>query len=284
MESVPELPASTISISFIILTWNSKRHIGRCIDSLYRTVDRTQFPFEIWVVDNGSSDSTTKILQRYSSDDPEVVKPIFLPLNRGTTYSRNIAIKKANGEYFCVLDSDVELLDGTVAHLAACLHRDPTIGLIAPRLIYGNGMLQKSTDTFPTIFTKLYRFFFLKIQEKVDQAKGNSNTAREVDYAISAFWLFRSSLIERVGLLDENIFFAPEDVDFCLRIWQSGLRILYDPAVSAIHNAQEIARKIDINRATLEHIKGLAYYFRKHGYCVTKPPFPRNLPTSGSGD
>lgn len=271
------MPNTTTSLSFIILTWNSKIHIGRCIDSLFRTVDQSQLPFEILVIDNGSSDGTIEVIEKYAAISPDVVKPTFLPLNAGTTHSRNIALKQAKGDYLCILDSDVELLEGTIEHLVTSLRHDPSIGIIAPRLIYEDGRLQKSTDEFPTIITKFFRFFFLKMQEKVEQAKNKNDIAREVDYAISAFWLFRHSLVDRVGLLDENIFYAPEDVDYCLRIWQSGLRILYDPKVSAIHNAQEISRKFRINRATIDHLKGLAYYFKKHGYYIMKPLFTKKL-------
>lgn len=73
-----------------------------------------------------------------------------------------------------------------------------------------------------------------------------------------------SSVVDKVGLLDENIFYAPEDVDYCLRIWKSGFKIIYDPQVSAVHHAQEISRGFTFNKATVEHIKGLFYYFRKH--------------------
>lgn len=266
------LPKS-LKITFVILTWNSKFHIEKCIDSICRTIDEKLQPYEISIVDNGSNDGTKKLLHEYASKFPDVIKPIFLENNKGTTYSRNLALKQAKGEYVCVLDSDVEVLEGTVDKLISNLSNDQSIGLASPRLTYGDGRLQKSTDDFPTILSKFFRFFFLKFQEKVDQKKEGNPFSRDVDYTISAFWIFRRSLLDLIGLLDENIFYAPEDVDYCLRIWRCGLRIVYEPTATAIHNAQEISRKFSLNKAKIEHIKGLIYFFNKHGYWFSRPVF-----------
>ena len=91
----------------------------------------------------------------------------------------------------------------------------------------------------------------------------------DVDYAISAFWLFRGDLIEKVGVLDENIFYSPEDVDYCIRIKKQGYRIVYDPSVHIVHDAQEISRK-KLNKFFFSHLKGLFYLFKKHHYGIIK--------------
>jgi GT2 family glycosyltransferase len=83
--------------------------------------------------------------------------------------------------------------------------------------------------------------------------------------------------IERVGLLDENFFYSPEDVDYCLRVWMAGLSILYNPHVTAIHHTQELSRKFTINSAFLSHVNGLFYYFRKHRYLFKKPVFDQSV-------
>ncbi len=274
--------ASHNSISFIILTWNSAQHIERCIKSLFRTIDKTENPFEILIVDNGSTDGTVEILRNYANQKTGIVKPIYLANNLGTTYSRNLALKQSQGQYICIVDSDVEFIEGTIQLLITRLQNYTSIGLIAPKLLYGSGMLQKSIDSFPTIPSKIYRFLFLKIQERIEQRRNQSLEAREVDYAISAFWFFRRSLLDSVGFLDEKIFYAPEDVDYCLRIWKAGFKVCYEPTVSAIHNAQEISRGFNINRATFEHVKGLLYFFHKHGFWLRRPVFTKRPIAEGS--
>lgn len=111
--------------------------------------------------------------------------------------------------------------------------------------------------------------------EKTEALKPPSNEVINVDYAISAFWIMKKSVLEEVGLLDEKIFYSPEDVDYCLRIWKSGHAISYIPFVSVVHHTQEISRGFKLNTAFLNHVKGLFYYFTKHRYCFF-PPFFQN--------
>jgi len=80
-----------------------------------------------------------------------------------------------------------------------------------------------------------------------------------------------------VGLLDEKIFYSPEDVDYCIRVWKAGFDIRYLPKYEIIHDAQEISRAkgIRINFFTLSHIKGLLYLFLKHRYLFSGKKFSK---------
>lgn len=262
-----------MDISFVILTWNSFNHIGRCLDSITATMGKGQLQYEVFVVDNGSTDGTPNLIRAYRDSSPAVFKSIFLKKNMGTTYSRNLAIQQARGDVVVIMDSDVELFDGTVEKLAEVIKNDGKAGLVAPKLFYGNGMLQKSTDNFPTLWNKVLRYFFLKAIEKREERALPDSSMECVDYAISALWAIRRDVIAKVGTLDEKIFYAPEDVDYCLRIWKAGYRVVYVPGVAAIHHAQEISRGLKINKATVNHILGLLYYFRKHRYIFNRPKF-----------
>jgi len=253
----------TPRLSVVIITWNSERHIGRCLSTLRTDLERSHLRHEIIVIDNGSSDST---LQRLAELGYSTVTVVPLGSNTGTTFSRNIGLRMAAGEYICVLDSDIEFTQpNTLQRLIDDLDHTPGCGIIAPRLTYGSGTHQKSCDRFPTLFTKLKRLFFLKSLERQEGRQSCDRAEKmEVDYAISAFWLFRRILTDRIGLLDEHIFYAPEDVDYCARCWLGGLSVVYDPNVVAVHNAQEISRKRLFSKAALDHILGLLYYYRKY--------------------
>ena len=263
-----------IELSFVLLTWNSERYIRKCLEALLADMAENQLTYEVYVIDNGSQDRTTSILREFQTLRPKQIIPIFLEKNTGTTYSRNLALKQAKGIYICIMDSDVEITPGAIKALSDTLKDKANVGLVAPKLVYPNGTLQKSTDAFPTILTKVLRYFFLKAIEKRENMRQPADGLREVDYAISAMWMLKREVLERVGLLDEKIFYAPEDVDYCFRIWKAGYQILYNPSVSCVHHTQEISRGLKINRATVNHICGLLYYFRKHQYFF-KPP--RNI-------
>ncbi len=76
----------------------------------------------------------------------------------------------------------------------------------------------------------------------------------------------RRDLLERVGGLDERIFYAPEDVDFCLRTWLAGHKVVYQPGLAVVHDAKERSRSLKGLLFIWRHLMGLAYFFRKHGY------------------
>ncbi len=186
-------------------------------------------------------------------------------------------MKKCRGEYICILDSDVEIRNDVFNGLISRLSDNEEIGIVVPKIRYPSGKWQKSIDQFPTLLHKLKRYLFLRhIEDNEGSEFSDDIQDRMVDYAISAFWLIKSSLLEDVGLLDENYFYAPEDVDYCLSAWKSGYGILYCPSFEIVHHTQEISRGIKLNKAKKEHIKGLAYYFRKHGYFFNKPTFDLN--------
>jgi len=249
-------------ISFVVLSHNSTRVLERCVDSLVAQSDYGQD--EIWVVENGSTDGSVDLLKSLAGRYQGVVHPLYLERNHGTTVSRNMALERARGRYVAIVDSDVQVPPQTVLPLLARLNLDLSVGLVAPRLMYPDGRLQLSVDTFPTLPHKVKRLVALRDMERRFSFAERRTDAREVDYAIAAFWLLRRDVIDRVGLLDERIFYAPEDVDYCLRIWKAGYRVLYDPTVYAIHDAQEISRTLPWRRASINHARGLGYYFTKH--------------------
>ena len=92
---------------------------------------------------------------------------------------------------------------------------------------------------------------------------------------MSACWLMRADLVHEIGLLDEKIFYAPEDVEYCLRAWENGYRVLLDRRVKIIHELQRLSRKKLISKHNWEHIKGLLYLYNKYGLWHSKEKYDR---------
>ncbi len=263
-----------MDISFIILTWNSHQYVERCLDSIVRALGPAGLDYEVLMLDNGSGDGTVELLRRLEEKYLDRLVVHYRPENLGTTRSRNILLRVARGKFVCVMDSDVEFDPGVFEEMLPYLRRDPQLGMVVPRIVYPSGAWQKSFDRFPTVWGKIERFFRLReIEERQGQELKGHVEPFAVDYAISAFWLMRREMIGVVGLLDERIFYAPEDVDYCLRVWRAGYRILYVPSVTITHHTQEISRGFKLNRAKLSHVKGLIYYFIKHRYLWRRPRF-----------
>lgn len=255
-------------VSFIVLSFNSAAVIERCVRSLVAQMPRP-LRDEIHVVDNGSTDGSRQVLRSLQAEFSDVLHVRALERNHGTTVSRNMALRAARGAYVAIVDADVYVPPGTVDGLIRDLDANQDVGLIAPRLVYPTGRRQLSTDRFPTLFRKIHRFFALKAIESRMRQEPERPGIADVDYAISAFWLMRREVVEAVGLLDERIFYSPEDVDYCVRVWKAGYRVAYDSLLTAVHDAQEISRGLMLRPAALSHMKGLLYLYAKHRFILS---------------
>ncbi|MGN0160215.1 MAG: glycosyltransferase family 2 protein [Lachnospiraceae bacterium] len=270
-------------IGFVILVWNSERVIDKCLKSI---VNLKKITPAVVVVDNGSSDSTPIIVDKYVSSYPNLIQTITYKENKGTTVSRNDGIKllkERNPDYYCILDSDTEITDEVFLKLISELIKNPRYGLIGPEMHSSNGIVQMSARAFPTLLEKIYK----AIPSKSLQKKGEdmekqippypSMESYVVDYLMSACWLIKPKVLERVGLLDENIFYAPEDAEFCIRVWKAGYQVAFCPSAKIVHEWQRLSKKKFISKMNLEHIKGLIYMFKKHHYLMTTDKLKRKF-------
>lgn len=253
-------------IGFVILTWNSSRYIKKCIDSILKFND---IDVEISICDNGSNDETKNILNEYGKRENVLVK--YLEKNYGTTKSRNIAIKALSKcDYLCILDSDTEIKsEDEFLKLVEYLDNNPKCGIIGPTLVSLDGSLQYSGRNFPLLREKFYKVLpFKNLKEKAHLMEHVNYDEQpdyfSVGYLMSACWLMKWESFEKIGYLDEKIFYAPEDVEYCARCWKAGLKVVYCKEVSIIHEWQRISRKKLFSKHNFEHIKGLFYLNRKH--------------------
>jgi len=264
-------------ISFITLTWNSEKYLKGYFDSIISKCNVEQIDYEIIIIDNGSHDRTLSILNTYSMKLPEKIRIIKLDRNRGTTYSRNLGFKVANGKYICVIDSDTELGTGNFREVLDRLQNHAEIGIIAPRLVLADGSVQNSVKRFPTLWDKLVKVPAVILRAKVPSVDFYQDfpfdEVREVDSAISACWIFKKELLETIGNLDENLFYSPEDLDYCLRVRKAGKQILYYPFMTVVHHTQQISHRKPFSKISLSHLGGLLYYYRKHGGWFSRPKF-----------
>jgi glycosyltransferase involved in cell wall biosynthesis len=104
-------------ISIVIPTYNRARDVQQCLE----TIQAQQFPgLEVIVVDDGSSDDTAEVLQKF----PGIVT-IMNPGNFGVNYSRNRGIERASGKYILFLDSDDQLAPGSLQQVMQLLEANP---------------------------------------------------------------------------------------------------------------------------------------------------------------
>lgn len=274
-------------ISFVILTWNSQNDIIECLDSIDKTCGREEIEYKVFVVDNGSSDKTVEVLENYAARKPQQIHIDRLPENKGTTLPRNIALRKVDTPFVAVMDSDTVFLKGRLSQMFAYFDQHQDIGLIAPQLVLLDGTVQNSVKKFPTLpdkVLKLRGILRLGSPLNVDFYENFPfQEPREADTAISAAWFFRRELLQKIGYLDENIFYAPEDVDYSLRVWEAGLKIVYYPYLQILHKTQQISHKKPFSKISISHFLGLLYYYRKHNYWFSRNRLYKRLGIISNG-
>ena len=259
------MASSSVTASIVICTWRMRELVVPCLDSV---VAEASAHWEIIVVVNGDADGTVAaIAGRFPS-----VRLIVNETNRGVGPARNQGIAVARGEVVVLLDADTTVPAGSLRGLVAALRRAPRVGVMGPRLAGPNGERQGTARSFPTVLTKIRRrapafFAALLPQDAIPE----SEWPREVGYVIGACQALRREALQQVGVLDENIFYGPEDVDLCLRMWKAGWRVLWHPGFTVIHHEQRVTRRRPLTALTLRHALALAYFVVKHRY-VLRPP------------
>lgn len=111
------------SVSIIITSYNKEKYIKEAIDS---ALNQTVKPFEILVIDDGSTDNSFQILKEYESDP--LVNLVFKQ-NEGIVVTRNMAIQMAKGDYILQLDADDLLNEKYLEWTVSVLDENPEVGI-----------------------------------------------------------------------------------------------------------------------------------------------------------
>jgi GT2 family glycosyltransferase len=218
-------------LSFILLNWNTKALILEAVRSIVDTV--CGYPYEIFVVDNGSEDGSPEAIIR---SFPKV-RLILNNENQGFARAVNQALAHTGGCYVVLLNSDARLLEGTAATLVAFMEENPDVGIAGGQLINADGSRQNSIAPFPTLATELLNKRLLRtlFPKRYPGKEQDYPFPLDVDSLVGACLIVRSRAIDHVGKLDEGYFFFMEETDWCFRMRQQGWRVSFVPAARVLH-------------------------------------------------
>ena len=210
-------------ISVIIPNWNGAHHLPTCLESLR---SQTLREFEVIVADNGSIDGSLELLAR---DYPEV-RVLALGENRGFAGACNAGMKATQGTYVALLNNDAEADPGWLSEVVAAFQRHPEAGLVASKML-----LFERRNTFHTA-GDFYRVDGIPGNRGVWQKdEGQYEHEETVFSACGGSAAYRRTMLDQVGLLDEDFFFSCEDVDLAWRAQLAGWRCVYVPRAIVYH-------------------------------------------------
>jgi N-acetylglucosaminyl-diphospho-decaprenol L-rhamnosyltransferase len=223
-----------LRLSIIVVSWNTKVFLMDCLASIWQYMPSV--PFEVFVVDNGSSDGTAVAVHEVFP----WVKVMANKENRGFATANNQAIRHCAGQYILLLNSDAVLPEGGLETLLRFADAHPRAGIVGVKLTDPDGSFQASCNDFPTLCTSLLEAWGIVQLIKGRHAypsytPSRSETERACDWVGGACLLARSEAVRQVGLLDEGFFMNSEEVDWCFRMRQAGWQVWYTPSVEVRH-------------------------------------------------
>jgi GT2 family glycosyltransferase len=245
----------------IIINWNLKDDTVTCLES----VDKTGYPCQIIVVDNGSQDDSVEHITRRFPH----VKMLALPRNTGFAAACNLALREGLNEhtpYVLLLNNDTVVHPDFFTELVHAAEAHPQAGILGPKVYSA-----VEPSQLWHAGARRRRWVLAAVDLGRNQRdNGQFERIRQVDYIFGCSMFIRRQVFEQIGVLDPGYFLYLEDMDFCLRAQAAGYHLLFVPQAKMWHRgsastAQNPAlRKYHLVRSTL-------YFLRKHASMVWFP-------------
>ena len=222
-----------MDLSIITVTYNSANEVKTLLDSAKKAAGRVSS--EYFIVDNGSSDETIKIIREHYSE----VKLIEMGYNAGFGVANNRAASETKGSFLLFLNPDMRLEQGSIDKMVEWMKNHDNVGIASCKLVDAQGkFLDKAKPRrFPKISDQLFLLLkiphlFPKVLNRYLFSDFNPEIEQEVDSVRGSFMLMRRSLYEKLGwAFDPRYFIWFEDVDICRECKKAGLKVVYTPAI-----------------------------------------------------
>jgi GT2 family glycosyltransferase len=218
-----ELPHSSRPvISIVLVLFNRAELTLACLRSI---VENCSEELEVIIVDNASSDQTGLLLERLRG--AQIIKNTS---NRHFLQGANQGAQTSRGDYILLLNNDAQLLPGALQSALRTIRNADDIGAIGGKIILLDGTLQEAGSI-------VWRDGSCTGYGRDDDPLAPMyNFRRDVDYCSAAFLLTPRQVWERLGGFDRA--YEPayyEETDYCLRLWEHGLRVVYEPNAAILH-------------------------------------------------
>jgi GT2 family glycosyltransferase len=209
-------------VRVIVLNWNGRSWLGGCLTALRRQDFR---PFEIVLVDNGSTDGSVDFVREHFSE----CRVIALSENVGFSAGNNAGARDATVPYLAFLNNDTQADQGWLTALVDAAEREATVGLVTSHIVFMDR--PDIVDSAGDGYLRCGGGFKHRHGQPVDGDHGS----REVFGACGAAFLIRRELFQALGGFDEDLFMVYEDVDLSYRARLLGARCVYEHGARVRH-------------------------------------------------
>lgn len=247
-----------IDCSIIIVNWKSISFLINCIDSIN---NETRCSYEIIVIDNASGINEQNELKNIDG-----IKLILNSENLGFAAANNQGIQISSGNYIFILNPDTIILDNSIDKMIAFLNNNTSIHAVGPKLYYSEKLdYHPSIKKFPTPFKQLLWMlpFSGSMQNLIATIFFDKNKIQRVDCVWGAAIMFKKQVFDNIGYLDEQFFIYAEEVDFCKRVADAGMKLYYFPEAEVIHYGGKSQEKASAHKNSMLWTS-LMLYFEKY--------------------
>jgi len=262
----------TPDVSVIIVSWNVRPLLERCLSILAEGRATGDLTTEIIVVDNDSSDGSADVATSFPS-----VKVVRCERNMGYGRANNIGLKMAKGEHLLVLNPDTEPLPGSIERLVTFQRLCPGAGIVAPRLLNPDGSVQASSFSFPTLAMAAIDLFLLphfvpgRLRQRLYSSRLNGRYPDEsqgdapfrIDHPLGACMLISRQAYEEVGGFDPALFIYSEEIDLALRYLKAGWECWQVPQAEVVHLGGQRHKQVP-DKMFVHLWRSRLYLYRKH--------------------
>jgi N-acetylglucosaminyl-diphospho-decaprenol L-rhamnosyltransferase len=253
----------TIDLSVIIVSWNVREYLAKCLDSL-GTIGNEP---EVIVVDSGSTDGTVDMLRsRYPG-----VRLLPQAENIGFTRGNNIGLAAAQGRYLMLLNPDTEIIDDTLRQMVVYLDAHPDVGVVGPHTLNSDGSHQSTRRRFPTFATALFESTWLqrlaprRVLDRYYVRDIRDTDTADVDWVQGSALMLRREVYAQIGGLDEKYIMFSEEMDWCKRAKLAGWRVVYLGGARIIHHGGKSTDQVVASRHIYFQQSKLRYFRKFHG-------------------
>lgn len=252
-----------MNLSIIIVTWNSQKFITDCLTSVF---SQKGISFEVFVVDNNSSDKTCEIVRKSFSQ----VNLICNPKNLGYAKANNQALELAKGQFILFLNPDTKLQADVLSKMLKFAKENPQVSALGPQLLNADGTIQPSCREFPKYSTLIWEFTGLSHLFPKSNTFGawrmgyfDHQKTIEVDQPMGSALLVRKDILDSLGFLDEGFPIFFNDVDLCYRLKKANKKIIFYPEAKIFHYK---GKSIEMAKPKMIILSHLAFFrfFKKY--------------------
>lgn len=251
-------------ISIVIPNKDHAADLKRCITSILEK--STYENYEIVIVENGSE--TKEIFDYYTSlkeyDNIRVVTYEKPEGQNGFNYSavNNFGVKQTKGDYILLLNNDTEVITVNWMEELLMYAQREDVGAAGAKLYYGNKTIQHAGVVLQLGAHRTAGHSHYGQSRENLGYMGRLCYAQNVSAVTGACLLVKKSLFEEVGGLDESFAISLNDVDFCLKLREKGLLIVFTPFAELYHY-ESVSRGLDDSGEKAERYNRESAHFRK---------------------